>query len=93
MNSIQHADEQIQALVKEQDAALEQLQQKADRLTRSRQEAAEILQKKIVDNLAFLEMPNVRFHVSIRSCDPKNDGVDQVEFLDVYKRQVQCSLS
>ena len=81
LNSIQHADEQIQALVKEQDAALEQLQQKADRLTRSRQEAAEILQKKIVDNLAFLEMPNVRFHVSIRSCDPKNDGVDQVEFL------------
>lgn len=81
LNSIQHADEQIQALVKEQDAALEQLQQKADRLTRSRQEAAEILQKKIVDNLAFLEMPNVRFHVSIRSCDPKNNGVDQVEFL------------
>ena len=60
----------------------------ASRLTESRKKAAETLEKSLVSELAYLEMPKVRFRVDIRrsrDADGKTkftrSGTDDVEFL------------
>ena len=60
----------------------------ASRLTESRKKAAETLEKSVVSELAYLEMPKVRFRVDIRrsrDTDGKTkftrSGTDDVEFL------------
>ena len=60
----------------------------ASRLTESRKKAAETLEKSVISELSYLEMPKVRFRVEIkksRDADGKTkftrNGTDDVEFL------------
>ncbi len=58
-----------------------QLSEKADALREVRVKAASILIERIMGVLVFLDMPKVRFDVSIKPCDPAKNGCDDIEFL------------
>ena len=54
----------------------------ANRLSQVRQEAARGIEKEIVERLALLGMPNVRFQVEIgQRKEPGSHGMDTVNFL------------
>ncbi len=60
----------------------------AAKLTAARKTAAEALEKGVIDELAYLDMPKVRFHVEIRPSKDHDgkamlnrNGADDVEFL------------
>ena len=54
----------------------------AQKLSRSRKEASDVLTKKVCETLEFLDMPKVRFEASIeRSRELNAFGFDNVEFL------------
>lgn len=53
----------------------------AEKLSNKRAEAAKTLCKQIENELAFLDMPNVKFSVEQNRVGLKNDGCDQIEFL------------
>ncbi len=53
----------------------------AEKLSKKRAEAAKLLCKQIESELAFLDMPNVKFAVEQNKVELKSDGCDQIEFL------------
>ncbi len=54
----------------------------ADVLTEKRREAARQISESVAQSLSFLDMPRVRFDVSVKSCGAFGaDGADDVEFL------------
>ncbi len=53
----------------------------AQALHERRSEAAERFTAQVLDNLAFLDMPNVRFSVDFQQVELCDNGVDRVEFL------------
>lgn len=78
---ILQSDEQAALLEKELAAAQEVLHGMADELTLSRKKAAKELEKRIQEELAFLEMPQAVFVTSFRPKDFGGNGADEVEFL------------
>ncbi|MFT9057770.1 MAG: DNA repair protein RecN, partial [Ethanoligenens sp.] len=80
--AISSSDEQADQLRREGKILAAQAKQLAANLTESRRKAAQKMQEKIRAELAFLEMPNVRFHVQISPLPRlEANGVDGVEFL------------
>ena len=57
------------------------MEKKAAALTNSRRVAAESILDRISDVLVYLDMPKVRFDVSIKPAEPSPNGFDDVEFL------------
>ena len=91
LDNIIFADEKIAALKIELDEQMKYLEKAAAVLTAKRTEAAKILEKKIMDELQFLEMEKVSFNVRIDKFKKTVEGnggvryasrgVDDVEFL------------
>ncbi|MBQ1862717.1 MAG: DNA repair protein RecN, partial [Clostridia bacterium] len=61
--------------------AQSELDKASKKLTESRKNAAEKLEKAITGELVFLDMPKVRFSVEITHKQQEKDGADSVEFL------------
>lgn len=82
LEHITSSEEQTELLRKEGKALAVQAKQLSAKLTESRRQTARIMQEKIRSELAFLEMPNVRFQVEIQP-QPRLEanGADRVEFL------------
>jgi DNA repair protein RecN (Recombination protein N) len=77
-----NADELIGTLEAEERALAKRMTVKAETLTRIRQLAAEALSGAVQEALAFLDMPKVRFSVSVSPAEAfAPDGMDDVEFL------------
>jgi len=53
----------------------------AKELSQKRKNACTLLCENIMQELNFLDMPNVKFGVSQKEVDLKSDGIDQMEFL------------
>lgn len=77
---IQQSDEQAARLEKELAAAQDVLRRAAEELTLSRKKAAKELEKRIEEELAFLEMPHAVFVTSFRPKDFGGNGADEAEF-------------
>ncbi len=78
---IVHCDEKAQELENTLSEHSHNLKQLASRLTDSRKSAARLFEKRVCDELGFLDMPNVRFVVDIRPASYSSKGADTVEFL------------
>ncbi len=82
LDELDTADDRIAALAAELGPLESELRALATRLTARRKASAASLGQAVMDSLAFLDMPRVRFEVAIR---PRNDfgpdGADEVEFL------------
>ncbi|ADU26769.1 DNA repair protein RecN [Ethanoligenens harbinense] len=82
LESITSSGERADALRQKGKALAAQAKQMAGRLTENRRRAARTMEEKIRTELAFLEMPNVRFHVKLTPLSRlEADGADGVEFL------------
>ena len=88
LDNIIFADEKIEALKGELSEEMKKLKILADILTEKRKKSAKVLEKKIMDELKFLEMSKVLFEVKIEKNVEGDGGVryasrggDIVEFL------------
>lgn len=78
---IESAEERAAEIEQRMDTEGELLQRLSDELSASRRNAGERLSQKICEELAFLDMPQVRFAVSVASRSLTARGGDRVEFL------------
>ncbi len=75
-------DDRIESLKQQVKEQMQQVVAQANRLSQVRQEAARGIEKEIVERLALLGMPNVRFQVEIgQRKEPGSHGMDTVNFL------------
>ena len=81
LGKIESSFEEIERINLELDELEKKLEKKAEELTNSRKVAALELEKKIVDNLKYLDMPNVKITCCIKDSDYTINGKDSVEFL------------
>ena len=81
LKHIELADERAAEIEEKMDEGGEILQALADELTASRTRAGEELSRRIGEELRFLDMPAVRFSVSIQPRSMTVRGGDEVEFL------------
>lgn len=84
---LEDGDFRLSALEKKLAEAEEKAAEAAAKITAKRQAAAEKLSAEIVESLRFLDMPKVRFRISVNPVREngklsfKSDGVDDVDFL------------
>jgi len=81
LEKIDSSAERIEELTAELDSVGQNLLASAEKLTKSRVKASEIFEKKVADELAFLNMPNVVFNVDIKDKALGLTGKDDIEFL------------
>ncbi len=78
---IECADDKIADYRRQLDTVRCEMELKAATLTESRRRAAASILDRISDVLVYLDMPKVRFDVSIKPSEPGPGGFDDVEFL------------
>lgn len=81
LDRIESNEAELADLRREQDAARERTVEAARRLTAARRSAADLFEKNVCEQLAFLDMPNVRLAVSMEPTALTATGGDKVEFL------------
>ncbi len=82
LETIDNADSIREDLVKEQDDYAKRASELADAIRKRRFEASERIVCGVRDTLTFLDMPKVRFSISITPAEKlRSDGADNVEFL------------
>ncbi len=80
-NSIEFSQDEIIELEKQKDELLIRMSSRAKVLSESRKQLAGHLSKVMTNQLEKLDMPKVRFEISINECEYCSDGFDSVEFL------------
>ena len=75
------SDERLKQLDSLVDSAKAQVRALAQRLTESREKAARLFEKNVMEQLEFLDMPNVRFSVERTKTAFTVNGADSIEFL------------
>ena len=81
LERIESNEAELSDLRREQDAARERTVEAARRLTAARRSAADLFEKNVCEQLALLDMPNVRLAVSMEPTALTATGGDKVEFL------------
>ncbi len=82
LDLIENAGERREDMQNELNELCDKARVIADRLTSERRRAADGLRRSVTETLAFLDMPKVRFDVSVKpSRDFNANGRDEVEFL------------
>jgi DNA repair protein RecN (Recombination protein N) len=82
LDEIDHADERLDELSREQQALENKYLKACDKLSASRHRAAEILNKKITQSMHTLGMPDGKFNINITPLSENRSayGLDQIEF-------------
>jgi DNA repair protein RecN (Recombination protein N) len=81
LEGLQNSQASIEKLETYLVKAENQAQKAASEITDYRIKAAIEMQKKIKDELVFLDMPDVEFYVNIEPCELYSNGAEKVEFL------------
>ncbi len=81
LSKIENSDEALAALQQRLQQLEKACQQKADVLTKKRQQAAKQIEKMLREKLIPLGMPNVRFEITVTSENLGQNGQDRVAFL------------
>lgn len=82
LQGIDSLDEQLASLEKEMEVRSSVMLGKANQLTQKRKVAAPAIEKELIEKLAFLRMPNVRFRCEFTAkSHPDATGADHVRFL------------
>ena len=82
LSQLSQGDDRIEALTAEVEQGRILVIEQAERLSEVRRQAASQVEQEIVNRLALLGMPNVRFAVEIgRRKEPGSHGMDTVNFL------------
>lgn len=78
---LEHSDERMADLSAEEKRLSAEAKSAALSLTKKRTEAAGTVSRRVVETLTFLDMPKVRFEISVTQQELTADGGDRVEFL------------
>lgn len=81
VSAIEETSSKVETLVLEKDKLLLEVTEKARKLSKCRMEVAKLLEKRVADELKFLNMPNVTFIVKQEGGKLTINGMDNVEFL------------
>lgn len=82
LENIDSLDERLQALEKDTGEKRKSMMEKAALLGKKRKKAAPRIEKELVERLAYLRMPNVRFQCEFKIKEtPDSTGTDTVQFL------------
>lgn len=82
LENIDSLDERLQALEKDTGEKRKSMMEKAALLGKKRKKAAPRIEKELVERLAYLRMPNVRFQCEFKTKEtPDMTGTDTVQFL------------
>ncbi len=77
----ENSEEETKRLSKLLDAAEKEMASRASELTKTRENAAKLLSKRVTEELCELDMPSVTFEVRIAPKEYERDGADDAEFL------------
>ncbi|MBE6899202.1 MAG: DNA repair protein RecN [Ruminococcaceae bacterium] len=80
LENIEFSEERLEKLQKEQKQLFAETAELAEVLTEKRRRAAEAFEKAVSDELAYLNMPNVRFSVHFEETEFTESGKDNLEF-------------
>lgn len=82
ISSIDSYDQHIEELEKDLNKKEEIMLTLAEKLSKQRKSATKSIEKQLIDKIAYLGMPNVRFECEItRKTHPDNSGVDDLQFM------------
>jgi DNA repair protein RecN (Recombination protein N) len=81
LNINENSEEEKSRLQKELKVAKKEMVAAAEVLSETREKAAKILGKRVAEELCELDMPSVRFEVSLEHKECESDGADIAEFL------------
>ena len=81
LSNIENSDEALQELQEKCQRLKANSQQLADTLTKQRTKAAQLIEKEMQQRLIPLGMPNVRFAITIEPTELGRNGQDKVSFL------------
>ncbi|MBP5345120.1 MAG: DNA repair protein RecN [Bacteroidales bacterium] len=82
LQHIDNSDEELSEMQRQLEQQTQKVQQCADRLTTTRRQASKVLEKALVEKVAYLGMPNVRFEVQLTTLsDFSPSGKDDIVFL------------
>ncbi|MBP5679737.1 MAG: DNA repair protein RecN, partial [Bacteroidales bacterium] len=82
LQHIDNSDEELSEMQRQLEQQTQKVQQCADRLTATRRQASKVLEKALVEKVAYLGMPNVRFEVQMTTLsDFSPSGKDDIVFL------------
>ncbi len=81
LNALVMYDENREALIKECDKAYKEAEKLAKALSEKRRATSSKFADKVCEEMAFLDMPNVKLVVVQESCELNSLGCDNIEFL------------
>ncbi len=82
LDAIENADERIANIDAELRGVVKEAKSVAQILTEKRMSAARSVAERVCETLKFLDMPNVKFEIAVRTLDDfSRSGLDEVEFL------------
>lgn len=81
LNALVMYDENREALIKECDKAYKEAEKLAKALSEKRRETSSEFADKVCEEMAFLDMPNVKLVVVQEKCELNSLGCDNIEFL------------
>lgn len=80
LDGIEFSEERLEKLNKEYAVLKKATEKKAAALTQKRLSASEVFEHAVMDELSYLNMPNVRFSVNFERTDFTDSGCDSIEF-------------
>lgn len=80
LDGIEFSEERLEKLNKEYAVLKKATEEKASVLTQKRLAAAQTFEHAVMDELSYLNMPNVRFSVNFEHADFSESGCDSIEF-------------
>lgn len=80
-NAVLFNDEELEKLTVQYDALLDEVMKKAEKLSEFRKKTAEAFEENVRNQLAFLDMPKIKFVVHFEKGNLSSNGFDKIEFL------------
>lgn len=80
LDGIEFSEERLEKLNKEYAVLKKAAEEKASALTQKRLDAAKSFEHAVMNELSYLNMPNVRFSVNFEHTDYSESGCDNIEF-------------
>lgn len=81
LSELEHSEERLSNLAAEESRLRRQADECAAVLTAKRKQASDEIARRVVEALTFLDMPKVRFEISVTPQELSADGADRVEYL------------
>ncbi|MBQ3048579.1 MAG: DNA repair protein RecN [Oscillospiraceae bacterium] len=81
LDDISFSDEKLEKLKRDLAVCKKEAAKKAEELSQKRREGAKVFAERVMEELKFLDMPNVIFSVKAERTELSENGIDKLEFM------------